>query len=108
MDFPALVKVLTADDLDAAFEPASEEFDADHVNVAMAIDGFAEPLTLQITQIEVEPDNESEFVQTPRRVAQKFKVIRVNICTGPSISLISVRKPHFLTRIGLDTHRVRK
>ena len=61
MNFPALVKVLTADDLDAAFEPASEEFDADHVNVAMAIDGFSEPLTLQITQIEVESDNESDF-----------------------------------------------
>ena len=61
MDFPALVKVLTADDLNAAFEPASEEFDADHVNVAMDIEGFADPLTIQITQIEVESDSMSGF-----------------------------------------------
>ena len=61
MNFQALVKVLTADDLSSVFEPADEDFDADHVNVTMDIDGFAEPLTLQITQIEVESDDMSGF-----------------------------------------------
>lgn len=61
MNFKALVKVLAADDLRAVFEPASEEFDADHVNVALDIEGFADPLILQITQIDVEPGHMSGF-----------------------------------------------
>lgn len=61
MNLQALVEVLTADDLSAVFEPANEEFDADRVDVAMAIDGFADPITLQITQIEIEPDSMSGF-----------------------------------------------
>lgn len=61
MNFKALVNVLIADDLTAAFEPAIEEFDTDHVNVVMDIEGFADPLTLEFTLIEVESDDTPEF-----------------------------------------------
>ncbi len=61
MDFRVLEQVLTDDDLSAVFEPASEEFDTDRVDVAIDIEGFDEPLVLQITQIEVETDDEPEF-----------------------------------------------
>ncbi len=61
MDFRVLEQVLTDDDLSAVFEPASEEFDTDRVDVAIDIEGFDEPLVLQITQIEVESDDEQEF-----------------------------------------------
>lgn len=61
MNLKALVNVLTADTLAAAFEPASEEFDADHVNVVMDIEGFDEPITLQITEVEVESEGKSDF-----------------------------------------------
>ena len=61
MDFRVLEQVLNDDDLSAAFEAASEEFDTDRVDVAIDIEGFDEPLVLQITQIEVESDDEQEF-----------------------------------------------
>ncbi len=61
MDFRVLEQVLNDDDLSAAFEAASEEFDTDRVDVAIDIEGFDEPLVLQITQIEVESDDEPEF-----------------------------------------------
>jgi len=61
MDFRVLEQVLTDDDLSAVFEPATEEFDTDRVDVAIDIEGFDEPLVLPITQIEVESDDESEF-----------------------------------------------
>ncbi len=56
MDLAALCDVLDADGLTAVFEPESAEFDADRVDVALEIEGFADPLTLQITQVETNPD----------------------------------------------------
>lgn len=77
MELQALERRLTGDGFIAAFVAASEDMDADHVNVALNTDGFARPLTLQITRIESEPGAMSGlglvqlFVALPIEVAQE-------------------------------------
>jgi hypothetical protein len=54
MDLQALQKTLFEDNLPAAFLPADEELDAARVNVALDVEGFSQPIVLQITQVETE------------------------------------------------------
>ena len=57
MDLVTLRNLLADDDLIATFELADEEFDADRVDVSVEIEGFSDPLTLQIMQVETDQDS---------------------------------------------------
>jgi hypothetical protein len=63
MNLLTLKDNISEDGLPASFEPATEGFDAERVNVKLDIDGFAEPLTLQITEIETDQIKDLEMVQ---------------------------------------------
>jgi hypothetical protein len=65
MDLQALTTVLAHDELLADFIPADADIDTGRVNVALIVDGFADLLNLQITQIDIEPNSLSglEMVQ---------------------------------------------
>jgi hypothetical protein len=57
MDLDALQRVLFEDGLAAILEPRDEELDADRVSVALNVEGFEDPLVMQITQVETDPDD---------------------------------------------------
>ena len=61
MDLSKLQRVLFEDGLAAIFEPQDQEVDADRVSLALDVNGFADPLTLQITQIETAPGDLSDL-----------------------------------------------
>lgn len=57
MDLHALSKTLFQEEhLPAIVEDATDAIDADHVKVAIEIDGFSEPLVLQIMHVETDPE----------------------------------------------------
>jgi hypothetical protein len=65
MDLDTLQRILFKEGLTAISAPRDEEFDADRVEVALDTEGFVDPIVLQITQIETDPDDlpDMELIQ---------------------------------------------
>lgn len=56
MDLRALANTLIADNLDAAFRPATPDMPSDRIDVMLPVGGFDEPFTIQLTEIDTDPE----------------------------------------------------
>lgn len=56
MDLPAIAAEMVADGLEAVFNAATEELPSDRIDIEVEVFGFDEPLSLQVTHVEVDGD----------------------------------------------------
>lgn len=56
MDLELLTAELVLDGIDAEFGVATDDLPSDRVDVLLQVDGFTDRISLQITQIETDPD----------------------------------------------------
>lgn len=54
MDLPAIAEEMIADGLEAVFNVATEELPSDRIDIEVEVAGFDEPLSLQVTQVDVD------------------------------------------------------